>query len=144
MSENGRLDNKTEYQIDKTREGGEYSTPSLVTNETIQDIAARIPEDDSHSVYCYNLNPAWYTYADLFPCIKYCGWQNHYFSLMPEVFEDFQVLFTDHPAIWFVLPVERGEMPQFLESEIANHYYLVYQNSKYMLFQYIENIVPRQ
>ena len=42
MSENGRLDNKTEYQIDKTREGGEYSTPSLVTNETIQDIAGQL------------------------------------------------------------------------------------------------------
>ena len=58
----------------------------------VRDVSSRIPEEDSDSVFCYNLNPAWYTYADLFPCFKYCGWQRHYIELMPEIADELEKL----------------------------------------------------
>lgn len=106
------------------------------TEQLVQDISLRIPEEDQQSVFCYNLNPNWYTYADLFPCIKYCGWQNHYIALMPEIYDDLEFTFSSHPPSWLVLPASGGELPLFLEELLSTEYQLVYQNSSYALFHF--------
>ena len=107
-----------------------YRTEQLVT-----DVSSRIPEEDYQSVFCYNLNPAWYTYADLFPCIKYCGWQNHYISLIPEIYDDLENTFSIHPPTWLVLPKSPGVLPAFLQEKLELEYQLVYQNSSYSLYR---------
>ena len=106
------------------------------TEQSVQDISSRIPVEDYQSVFCYNLNPSWYTYAGLFPCIKYCGWQNHYLALMPEIYDDFQIAFSISPPAWLVLPESKGELPLFLEEMLISDYQLVYQNSSYALFHF--------
>ena len=102
--------------------------------QMVEDISSRIPEEDSGSIFCYNLDPSWYTYADLFPCIKYCGWQNHYISLMPEILDDLEAAFSAQPPAWLVLPAERGELPDFLEETLDLSYQQIYRNSSYSLY----------
>ena len=109
-----------------------YNTESLV-----QDISSNIPEQDKHSVFCYNLDPAWYTYAGLFPCIKYCGWQNHYIDLMPGIYDELEDIFTERPPSWLVLPNPIGDVPDFLENKLSTDYQEVYQNTSYILYNYI-------
>lgn len=101
--------------------------------QDVQDMACHIPEEEKDSVFSYNLNPSWYTYADLFPCIKYCGWQNHYIELMPEIEQEMAEYFWQDPPEWLVLPTEEEEMPAFLEEEIDTNYETVYANEAYIL-----------
>ena len=108
----------------------QYKTESIV-----QDVSSRIPEEDHNSVFCYNLNPSWYTYANLFPCIKYCGWQNHYISIMPEIYDDFYARFRSHPPTWLILPKEKGTLPVFLDELLITDYCVYYENEKYTLYQ---------
>lgn len=103
---------------------------------SVQDVANRIPHEDSQSVFCYNLNPSWYTYTDLFPCIKYCGWQNHYIALIPQIYDDLKSIFQSNPPLWLILPKNIGELPDFLEKMIDIDYLQVYSNSEYILFHY--------
>lgn len=105
----------------------------------VRDIASRIPESDAQSVYCYNLDPAWYTYANLFPCIKYCGWQNHYISLMPEIYYELEETFLTNPPLWLVLPAKPEMLPTFLEEQLKTNYTPVYSNDAYFLFYYWGN-----
>lgn len=104
--------------------------------QDVQDMACHIPEEEKDSVFSYNLNPSWYTYADLFPCIKYCGWQNHYLRLMPEIEQEMEECFRQAPPKWLVLPSEIGVMPSFLEEEIAENYETAYINGEYILMNY--------
>lgn len=110
-----------------------FHRDARVRNE-VRDIASRIPEANAQSVYCYNLDPAWYTYANLFPCIKYCGWQNHYISLMPEIYYELESIFLTNPPLWLVLPADLGELPTFLEEQLKTNYTAVYSNDSYILF----------
>ena len=103
-------------------------------SQVVEDISSKIPEEDKDSVFCYNINPSWYTYADLFPCIKYCGWQNHYISLMPEIYDDLKKTFISDPPAWLVLPEEGGDLPLFLEQLLETDYLLVYDNESYALY----------
>lgn len=109
---------------------------SFDTEEKVRDIAARIPEEERDSVFCYNLNPSWYTYADLLPCIKYCGWQNHYIELIPQIEDDLKECFREEPPKWLVLPSEVGDIPAFLKKEIAENYRPVYRNQDYVLLNH--------
>lgn len=100
------------------------------------DIASRIPEEDRDSVFGYNIAPAWYTYAQLFPCIKYCGWQNNYISLMPQIYDDLKNIFQERPPKWLILPRGRGRLPDFLEKTVEEEYLLQYENEKYSLYHF--------
>ena len=104
------------------------------TEYLVQDISSKIPEEDKDSVFCYNLNPSWYTYANLFPCIKYCGWQNHYISLMPEIYDDFCDRFQSNPPTWLVLPREKETIPAFLQEMLGTDYIEYYENESYTLY----------
>lgn len=106
--------------------------------QNVIDISSRIPEEDADSVFCYNVDPAWYTYADLFPCIKYCGWQEHYISLMPEIYDDLEKTFDTNPPVWLVLPENKGNLPMFLEEMIDDEYRMTYRNESYLLYKYVE------
>ena len=107
------------------------------TREIIRDISDKIPEEDKDSVYAYNIDPYWYTYADLFPCIKYCGWHEHYIKLIPEISDDLEQIFNENPPAWLVLPCDHGYMPDFMEEKLGTEYELSYQNERYHLYHHI-------
>lgn len=110
---------------------------SIYTREQIVlDISSKIPANERDSVFCYNINPSWYDYADIFPCIKYCGWQNHYISLVPEIYDELESAFIEQPPTWLVLPKEEEIMPIFLENMINVSYLPFYGNDEYILYRY--------
>lgn len=98
------------------------------------DISSHIPEDELDSVYCYNILPVWYAYTDIVPCIKYCGWQNHYIRLVPEIREEIKEIFETEPPRWLVLPKEKGELPDFLAESLEKDYTFSYGNHEYSLY----------
>ena len=101
-----------------------------------QDIASKIPQKDSESVFSYNMSSAWYTYVDLFPCIRYCDWQNTTINMMPEIYDELDHTFSVDPPAWLVLPESIGELPLFLEEKLKTNYQQVYENEKYILYHY--------
>lgn len=100
----------------------------------IRDVSAKIPPGDS--VFCYGIDPYWYTYTDFFPCIRYCGWQNHYIALMPEIYDDLKSILETRPPRWLVLPAGETELPDFLEELLSSVYRQAYANAQYRLFSY--------
>ena len=115
-----------------------FSPERFQTALAVRDISSRIPDSDRDSVFGYNIHPAWYTYADLFPCIKYCGWQNHYISLMPQIYDDLQERFETQPPRWLVLPAGKSSLPAFLSERLESSYSLYHQNDSYRLLQLID------
>ena len=101
--------------------------------EQVRDISSRIPAKDRNFVFCYNVHPNWYTYADLFPCFKYCGWQNHYIRLMPEIYNALENSFKHQPPVYLVLPKANGNLPLFLKEMLKTDYKQVYANQSYRL-----------
>lgn len=104
------------------------------TGQSAREIEKQIPEDEKDSVYSYNINPAWYSYTDLFPCNKYCGWQNHYIKLMPNIECELEAFFRDNPPRWLVLPRQNKPMPMFLDMALTTEYDCVYANDMFVLY----------
>ena len=102
----------------------------------VRELSEKIPEEDKDSVFCYDVDPSWYTYADLFPCNRYCGWQSHYIRLMPQIAVELQDWFEAQPPRWLVLP-EEGEVPVFLEEVIGQEYILRCHNIQYKLYEHL-------
>jgi len=106
--------------------------------QLIQDVSSKIPEEERDSVFSYNLDPSWYTYADLFPCIRYCGWQNRYLLLMPQIYHDMEKIFQENPPKWLLLPEYRGQLPAFIEEMLDDEYMPFHENEMYILFSYVD------
>lgn len=102
-----------------------------------RDIAERIPIEDEKSVYGYEIDPAWYAYTDIFPCNKYIGWQNHYISLNPKIYDELETFFIDTPPKWLILPANKNELPNFIEIAIKK-YKQKYSNDSYELYELIK------
>lgn len=100
------------------------------------EIASEIPEAESDSVFGYNIDINWYLYTGLFPCIRYCDWQNHYIALIPEIYDDLENTFQTRPPAWLVLPQQQGTLPQFLERMLGAEYRRACENESYVLYRF--------
>lgn len=106
------------------------------TDTQAQEIAAFIPEDERDSVFTYGFYSEWYVETGLFPCIRYCDWQNHYIELSPEVREDLQNILQNSPPKWIVTSLDTEEWnPEFLNDVLDNAYTLHAQNDRYHLWR---------
>ena len=123
-----------ESYTDRSKELKFQST--VQTSSEYEEIANHISPETADSVFCYNIHPNWYTYTDLFPCIRYCGWQNHYIELMPEIELDMTRIFQQSPPKWLVLPTNPQEMPVFLEMEISSNYSVEKQTASFLLLEH--------
>ena len=110
-------------------------SPDYTTGQNIRDIVEHITESERDRVFCYNLNPDWYIYADLFPYIKYCGWHNHYIILDPRIELELEQIFKTTPPKWVVLPENIGWLPSFLSAELKTRYVCSYSNEAFWLYK---------
>ena len=101
----------------------------------IKDVSSRIPGSDKDSVLAWNVNANFYTVADIYPCIKYCLWQNHYIKLMPGISEDIQQLLFNAPPAWLVTMSGRPKLPGYLDELLESGYSEVYSNKDYKLYR---------
>ena len=104
-----------------------------------KNIAAMIPENDKNSVYTYDIPSRWYLETGLFPCIRYCDWQNHYIELSEDVKADLNRILLETPPRWIVTrsPEEKAELPDFVKDDLSKNYSLYSDNSSYCLWQFL-------
>lgn len=98
-------------------------------------IAEIIPENETDSVYTYGIGSSWYTTTGLYPCIRYCDWQNNYISLKPEIQDELISIFHSTPPKWVV--TRMNEQPEFLQTILNEQYILFAENASYMLWSSI-------
>lgn len=106
--------------------------------QSVLAMAENIPKDERDSVFSYNIDVEWYYYTDdIFPCCKYCGWQNHYIELMPEIEDELAAMFDHTPPKWLVLPTD-GEkpIPEAIGARIEKNYVVEFRNSDFTLLRY--------
>lgn len=99
------------------------------------DLAARIPKEDSDSVFAYGFYSEWYIHTGLFPCIRYCDWQNHYVELSGEVAEDLKRILWEESPKWVVTSFEtEPSNPPFVTEVLQKKYVETYSNETYRLW----------
>lgn len=101
----------------------------------IRDVSSHIPEAEKDSVLAWNVNANFYTVADIYPCMKYCLWQNHYIKLMPGISEDIQDLLKNAPPAWLVTGSGKTKLPGYLDGMLESGYSEVYSNRDYKLYR---------
>lgn len=111
---------------------------SAAYEKSVLEMADNIPPEDKNSVFSYNIDVEWYYYTDdIFPCNKYCGWQNHYIELVPEIETELADMFDNAPPKWLVLPAESEKpIPNLLRERFDKNYIVEFQNSDFVLLRY--------
>jgi hypothetical protein len=100
-----------------------------------KDASGQIPDNERDSVFAYNFKAYIWLYADVYPCIKYCAWQNHYIEIMPQIEQELQDIFASDPPKWLLLKPEPGRLPDFLNDALASDYKEYYSNEMYVLYR---------
>lgn len=104
------------------------------SNETLsKDAVAHIPDDEKDSIFTYNIGISFWLYADVYPSVKYCCWQNHYIELMPGIGDELQEIFASSPPKWVLLRPDPGELPSFLTEALETRYTETYSNEIFVL-----------
>lgn len=104
--------------------------------ENAQTLAEHITSDRD-SVYGYSISSNWFTYTDLFPCNRFCFWQNHYLLLIPDLQNEFEAFFQNDPPIWLIVSASHEAIPALLQEEIKNNYELVAMNEEHTLYHHL-------
>ncbi len=112
-----------------------FKQDSYIEKVNATDIVDHIPEEDRDSVFTYDVNLYWYEYTDVFPCIKYCGWQSHYIELVPSIEYELIDIIEEKTPKWIVLPVEDINIPEYLKEEF-DKFDCIYTNDEYKLLKY--------
>ncbi len=101
------------------------------------EIAANIPPEEKDSVYTYGIPSAWYVYTGIFPCIRYCDWQEHYIELSEDIRNDLKRLIEESPPGWIVTNTGKdAELPDFMRSALEKNYNRYAENDYYVLWKY--------
>lgn len=106
--------------------------------QSVLAMSENIPESERNSVFSYNVDVEWYFYTDdIFPYSKYCGWQNHYIELVPEIEDELVEMFDSNPPKWLVIPstCERP-IPASLGTRFDNNYIVEFTNRNFTLLRY--------
>lgn len=99
-------------------------------------IAENIPAEDADSVYTYGISSKWYTETGLYPCIRYCDWQDNYVDLRPEIGDELIEIFHATPPKWVV--TENSEQTTFLQAILDEQYASFAENESYILWALTE------
>ena len=104
-------------------------------NDAALEIAEKIPESERDSVLYYGETggSAWYMTTGIFPCCKYCDWQEHYAQLSSEIESELVVNLQAGGIKWLV--IKKGFQSSFsdIQSTIDVVYQVEYENDAYVL-----------
>lgn len=101
-----------------------------------RDISTYIPAEEKMDVYTWGISSKWYLETNTYPCIKYCDWQQHYISLVPEIRTELKQIFSHHAPTWFVTK-KGNQLPDFLQNELSSQYEEYISNDAYTLYRCI-------
>ena len=76
--------------------------------------AQQIPVEEKQSVLCHNVVAAdAYLIMDVYPCNRYCMWQEHYVDLDPEIGKEISEATAEEPIQWILAQMECEKLPDY-------------------------------
>lgn len=96
-----------------------------------------IPENERDSVWGYEIALRWYTIADIMPYHKYCGWQEHYISLSPQIGLEIGEMLKTAPPKWIVTKTSAVIENETVKNKLSGDYKLFMENEEYRLYQLV-------
>lgn len=112
---------------------GQFSDKSAYDN--VMETAACIPEEDRDFVLGYEVPLRWYTIADIMPCSKYCGWQEHYMKLSPRIESEIAQMFEETPPKWIVTKATAAIENAVVKPQIELFYTVYVENEDFILYK---------
>lgn len=103
--------------------------------QNVMETAECIPENERNSVWGYEISLRWYTIADIMPCNKYCGWQEHYMSLSSQIATEIGEMLDETPPKWIVTKTSAVIENEMVKSKLSGDYTLFMENEEYILYQ---------
>lgn len=97
--------------------------------------AAYIPEDERDSVWGYECNQRWFLIADIMPYSRYCGWQEHYMQLSPQIEADIREMMENEPPKWIVTKASTVFHNGLMIEQIERKYEVFAENEGYRLYR---------
>lgn len=103
--------------------------------EHVLETAECIPEEERGSVLGYEVPLRWYTIADIMPCSRYCGWQEHYMELVPDIETEMAEMFAEKPPTWIVTKSAIQISNQMMRRQLENNYGIYQENEDFCLYR---------
>lgn len=94
-----------------------------------------LPDEDSKSVLGYEVPMRWYAISDIMPSSRYCGWQEHYMELSPEIEEEMLDMMKNNPPEWIVTKAADVVKNKKILSVLQEKYQMVLENEHYRLYR---------
>ncbi len=112
------------------RQAGDSST-----YEHVIETAACIPAAERDSVWGYEVPLRWYSIADIMPCSKYCGWQEHYMELSPQIEADITQMMNQEPPEWIVTKARAVIRNEMMKAVLLKSYEIYAENEDFVLYR---------
>lgn len=109
--------------------------PDKSAYDNVMETAAYIPEEERDSVLGYEVPLRWYTIADIMPCSKYCGWQEHYMKLSPRIESEIAQMFEEAPPTWIVTKASAAVENVMVKQQLEEHYELYAENTDFIMYR---------
>ena len=94
-----------------------------------------IPEEEKKSVWGYEVPLRWYTITDIVPYNKYCGWQEHYMRLSPEIEKEIKIMLEETPPKWIVTKTSAIIENKIVITQLKNNYHIFKENEDCRLYR---------
>jgi len=101
----------------------------------VTETAEYIPEKERDSVWGYDCHQRWYLIADIMPYSRYCGWQEHYMQLSPQIEADIQDMMENEPPVWIVTKASTEITNEMMIEQMERKYALFTENEGYRLYR---------
>lgn len=106
----------------------------------VMETAGCIPEEERDSVLGYEVPMRWYSIADIMPYSKYCGWQEHYMKLSPQIEDEIARMMRDEPPKWIVTKEDAVLENEMMIHELRENYIVVKQNEDFVLYKKLDRM----
>ncbi|MBD5458648.1 MAG: hypothetical protein HDR27_08775 [Lachnospiraceae bacterium] len=100
----------------------------------VTETAEYIPAEERDSVWGYECHQRWYLIADIMPYSRYCGWQEHYMQLSPQIETDIRDMMENEPPKWIVTKASTVFQNEMMIDQIEGKYALAAENEGFRLY----------
>lgn len=104
----------------------------------ITEIAEMIPETELDEVWGYESRGRWHLIADTMPYNGYCGWQEHYMQLVPQIEVEIRDMMEMAPPTWIVTKASAEIQNEMMKKQLSEKYKIYAENGGYRLY-HLEN-----
>ena len=101
----------------------------------VTETAAYIPEEERNSVWGYECHQRWFLSADIMPYSRYCGWQEHYMQLSPQIETDIRKMMESEPPKWIVTKASTVFQNAMMIEQMEGKYEIFVENEGFRLYR---------